>query len=548
MARSARSTTSTSPRHRRGPDRAAPRAGDAVKRGRRLVETGWPALLVTAACAGIALSVWLRPPLAISALSAVAALAGALVMRDLGRLAMAAVALALVGLWWGTIRGDALDQATSPGRSAGRRPHALSSRGRPGGRRSRSGSPARPLPSARSASASECSSSSRRSARRPREPSSSSGATGRAARARDRLRRARLARATRRPRGAAGRRELACRRPAGRDRWRRRPVARARRGTLARGTSGERQRLLAGIVLGEDSEIDRGLRDAFQTSGLMHLLAVSGQNVAIVAIGVLFAARVLGLGRMVGEAITIVVVLSYALAVGWQPSVVRAAVAGTLASLAWIVARPRDRWHALAVGALVLLAWMPQSALEPGFQLSFAAVATIFLVVPRMSGVPEAYPVPRSSGTSWSSRSAAGSSRPRSCGSISDEWRSGPSRRTSPRSRRCRHSSRSPSPRPRSSRCRRVSRPHWRGSRAGAPGGSRSWRASSRVGRRRRSPRRLRSPSRPGSSRRCWSCGACRATSARRRSWPSPRSRSRSQSRRGQRARRRRGSRRAAFA
>ena len=127
----------------------------------------------------------------------------------------------------------------------------------------------------------------------------------------------------------------------------------------------------------------------------MHLLAVSGQNVAIVAFGVVMAARIVGLGRLVGEALAILVVLSYALAVGWQPSVVRAAVAGTLASLAWIVARPRDRWHALAVGALVLLAWMPQSALEPGFQLSFAAVAAIFLVLPRMSGVPDAYPVPR---------------------------------------------------------------------------------------------------------------------------------------------------------
>jgi competence protein ComEC len=165
--------------------------------------------------------------------------------------------------------------------------------------------------------------------------------------------------------------------------------------TLARGTTGERRQLLGGIVLGEDSGIEPELRDAFQASGLMHLLAVSGQNVAIVAFGVVLAARILGLGRLVGEALAIVVVLSYALAVGWQPSVVRAAVAGSLASLAWLVARPRDRWHALAVGALVLLVWMPQSALEPGFQLSFAAVATIFLVVPRLSGVPEAYPVPR---------------------------------------------------------------------------------------------------------------------------------------------------------
>jgi competence protein ComEC len=38
---------------------------------------------------------------------------------------------------------------------------------------------------------------------------------------------------------------------------------------------------------------------------------------------------------------------------------------------------------------------MPRSALEPGFQLSFAAVAAIFVVLPRLSGVPDAYPVPR---------------------------------------------------------------------------------------------------------------------------------------------------------
>ena len=118
----------------------------------------------------------------------------------------------------------------------------------------------------------------------------------------------------------------------------------------------------------------------------MHLLAVSGQNIAISAIGVVAVARVAGVGRLVGEGVAIVVVLAYALAVGWQPSVVRAAVAGVLASLAWLVARPRDRWHALALGALVLLAWMPASVLEPGFQLSFAAVAAIFVVAAARRG------------------------------------------------------------------------------------------------------------------------------------------------------------------
>ena len=113
------------------------------------------------------------------------------------------------------------------------------------------------------------------------------------------------------------------------------------------------------------------------------------------------------------------------------------------------------------------------------------------------------------SGTSWSSRSAAGSSRPRSCGSISDAWRSGPSRRTSPRSRRCRHYRALPA----AAAVEPVSpgaRPHCAWLAGGAPRGSRSWRVRSElaVGAD-LSPLAI-AASWP-SSRRCWSCGACRA-------------------------------------
>jgi competence protein ComEC len=64
--------------------------------------------------------------------------------------------------------------------------------------------------------------------------------------------------------------------------------------------------------------------------------------------------------------------------------VVRAGVAGALACLAWIASRPSDRWAMLLVGAAVLLAWNPYALLEPGFQLSCAAVGAIFVLVPRL--------------------------------------------------------------------------------------------------------------------------------------------------------------------
>ena len=164
---------------------------------------------------------------------------------------------------------------------------------------------------------------------------------------------------------------------------------------LSLGTSGERRSLVVGVVLGANEGLDPELKQAFKASGLYHLLAVSGQNIVFIGFGVLGLFYVVGLPRVVGHVAAIVAILAYALAVGWQPSVVRAAVAGCLASVAWLLSRSSDRWHAMALGAVVLLAWTPRSLLEPGFQLSFAAVAAIFFTVPRLRRVHESYPLPR---------------------------------------------------------------------------------------------------------------------------------------------------------
>lgn len=359
------------------------------------METGWPALLLCTACAGLTLSVWLRLPADVLLPAACAAATGALLGRDLRRLALAGLALAILGLWWGALRETALEQSvlashlgeraaarvvvTGPARRtqfALRAPAQVVRFGDeelrervllelPPGRAPPQGAilelRARPV--------------------EPRGPET--GFDERAWLARQGIHvvlRGENPRVVGRRGGIGG---VADRLHAHVEQ------------TLARATAGERRAVLTGIVLGEEGGIDTSLRDAFRASGLTHLLAVSGQNVAITAIGVVWVARLAGIGRIAGEGLAILVVLAYALAVGWQPSVVRAAVAGILASLGWITARPRDRWHAMAVGALVLLAWTPTAGLDPGFQLSFAAVAAIFLAVPRVAGVPDAYPVPR---------------------------------------------------------------------------------------------------------------------------------------------------------
>ncbi len=126
-------------------------------------------------------------------------------------------------------------------------------------------------------------------------------------------------------------------------------------------------------------------RDAFRASGLGHLLAVSGQNVALLdrgRRGGLRLARRLPRARRSGLAIGATVL--YVLVVGPGASVVRAGITGVVVALAWLANRPVARWHVLSVAAAGCLWLDPWAVLEPGFQLSFAAVVAIFVAAPRV--------------------------------------------------------------------------------------------------------------------------------------------------------------------
>jgi competence protein ComEC len=174
------------------------------------------------------------------------------------------------------------------------------------------------------------------------------------------------------------------------------------------GLTGERRAVVVGIVLGDDAGLTPGLKTAFRRSGLYHLLAVSGQNVVLLATGVLGLVWLLGFPRACGHVCTLAAIATYVLAVGPQASVVRAAVAGSAVSFAWLLGRERDGWHVLLLAAIVLLAWSPYALFDPGFQLSFAAVAAIFVLVPQLQEWLEGYPVPRSLGLPASVSAACG--------------------------------------------------------------------------------------------------------------------------------------------
>src|SRR6185312_11091685 len=118
----------------------------------------------------------------------------------------------------------------------------------------------------------------------------------------------------------------------------RRWLRQASAGTLR----GERRAVVEGVLLGDDAALSPGLKTAFQRSGLYHLLAVSGQNVVLLVGGILVLARLAGVPRAAAHVAGLAALTLYVVAVGPQPSVIRAAVSGAAASTAWLLGRERD--------------------------------------------------------------------------------------------------------------------------------------------------------------------------------------------------------------
>ena len=149
---------------------------------------------------------------------------------------------------------------------------------------------------------------------------------------------------------------------------------------LGRGMPPREAALARGFVLGEDEEVDARTTEDFRRAGLAHLLAVSGQNVALLAL--LAMPLLAGLGMPLRTRLLWVLglIAVYVPLAGAGPSIQRAGIMGGLSVLATLSGRRASRLYGLAFAAVVLLALEPGVAADVGWQLSFAAVLGILLL------------------------------------------------------------------------------------------------------------------------------------------------------------------------
>jgi competence protein ComEC len=135
--------------------------------------------------------------------------------------------------------------------------------------------------------------------------------------------------------------------------------------------------LFQAMVLGERGLVSRERRLEFQRSGTFHLLVVSGMNVAIFAVFLLWLMRWLRLRSEYAMLAAIVLTCGYAWLTELGTPILRSVLMIVVYQIAALLNRDRAPLNAVSVAGLALLAWNPEALFDPSFQLTFLAVLTI---------------------------------------------------------------------------------------------------------------------------------------------------------------------------
>ncbi|MBC8281261.1 MAG: DNA internalization-related competence protein ComEC/Rec2 [Chloroflexi bacterium] len=137
------------------------------------------------------------------------------------------------------------------------------------------------------------------------------------------------------------------------------------------------------LLLGLRGDLPPEMVEDFRSTGTSHLLAISGLHVGVlVAMFLAASAWLFGRRGFYFLAVPLIMVWAYALVSGLPPSVVRAAVMGSVYLVAVGIGRPGSIIPALALSAGLMTVVSPEIIQRVSFQLSFAAVAGIALTQP----------------------------------------------------------------------------------------------------------------------------------------------------------------------
>lgn len=163
---------------------------------------------------------------------------------------------------------------------------------------------------------------------------------------------------------------------------------------ITRHTTSPEREIILGMMLGEQKSIPDDLKERFNQTGTSHIIAISGFNVGLIALfSVVFFQTAMKIfprlllmwnATKVSYALSLLPILLYTGIAGMGISVIRATLMVLVLMTAILIRKPKDLFNALALAAIIILALSPPSLFDPSFQLSFAAVAAILFIPPKM--------------------------------------------------------------------------------------------------------------------------------------------------------------------
>lgn len=138
--------------------------------------------------------------------------------------------------------------------------------------------------------------------------------------------------------------------------------------------------VLIASLLGNKYHLDKPTAEAFRDGGTFHLLVISGAHITVLGGLMVFLASFFTRNRWRLFIISNAVLWAYALAVGAEAPVIRAALMFSVLSFSYVAQRQGTLLNSLGAAALILLAWKPSDIFDPSFQLTFVCVFAIVAV------------------------------------------------------------------------------------------------------------------------------------------------------------------------
>ncbi|MCK4385814.1 MAG: DNA internalization-related competence protein ComEC/Rec2, partial [candidate division Zixibacteria bacterium] len=162
-------------------------------------------------------------------------------------------------------------------------------------------------------------------------------------------------------------------------------------GVFDKTLSGNHKALLSGFLLGDTRDIPKNIYDMFRDTGTVHLLAVSGSNVWLVIAIIFGFLSLLRLPKIPTTLITLICIFIFANLVHNDPPVVRAGIMASVVLMGVLLYKDVQMINLVSFSALVILLFSPLFLFDVGFQLSFASVFAIVLLIPKLSEIVSKY-------------------------------------------------------------------------------------------------------------------------------------------------------------